>query len=405
MGSRSGILTKTMSFIRSKIPNEIALPLVLLLTARLISILTLPLDGLLGYGDFPNFLVLARLPGWPFINYWVEYPPIFPFINTLLFRIAGGKEATYYYMLAFVLLLVDCCNLLVFSKIINRMQGIIDNKWRVLTYLVILIAVPYTWWEFDPFAVTGLLLGLYFMLCGRDAWAGAAIAFGVLVKLFPLLLLVIPWRYYSKARALKISIISLALVGLVYGGLYLASPNFAAASIRSQINKGSWETVWALIDGNYKTGLFESSNQRVQPETASLLTRNPPMINPILSLIVFAGLGLWAFFKQKVQGQSRMIAFAGMAFCLLFLWLPGWSPQWVLFLLPLLLLSLPKKEGLLIAVILIMVNLLEWPVLLSRGLFNDLWITIVLRTLVIGLAAFIWYQESKKKSEPDQLSP
>jgi hypothetical protein len=405
MDNRQSQLTKIVRFFSKNFPENIGLPLLLLLIARLISILTLPLEGLLGYGDFPNFIQLARLPGWPFINYWVEYPPVFPFINTLLYRFASGKEATYYYMLAFVLLLVDLCNLFLFIKIVNRVQGKAENWWRVVSYLVVLIAVPYTWWEFDPFAVLGLLLGLYCLLEGDDILAGSAIAFGVLVKLFPVLLLIIPWRYYSKARALKISAISIAIIVMVYGTLYLASPAYTTASIRSQLNKGSWETVWALIDGNNQTGLFGSFSQRVQPEMANVVTRNPAVINPIWSLFVFGGLGLWAFLRQKTQGEPQMIAFLGMAFCLLFLWLPGWSPQWVLLLLPLLILSLPKKEGLLIAATLILVNLLEWPVLLSRGLFNNLWITVIMRTLVLILAGLIWYQESHKKPAPDQHSP
>ena len=104
MENRHGVPTHMAKFLKAGFPENVVFPVMLLFTARLISILTLPLDGLLGYGDFPNFIQLARLPGWPFINYWVEYPPVFPFINTILFRFAGGKEATYYYILAFVLL-------------------------------------------------------------------------------------------------------------------------------------------------------------------------------------------------------------------------------------------------------------------------------------------------------------
>jgi hypothetical protein len=249
-----------------------------------------------------------------------------------------------------------------------------------------------------------MLLGLLFLIEGRGVLAGSAIAFGALVKLFPLLLLIIAWRYYSKAWALKITMVSVAIIIMIYGTLFLVSPTFTTASIRSQVNKGSWETVWALIDRNYQTGNFGPYIQRLQPEMASDLTRNPPVINPIWSLLVFGGLGLWVFLSRKVQGQAQMISFLGLAFCLLFLWSPGWSPQWILLLLPLLLLSLPEKEGMLIVITMILVNLLEWPVLLSRGLFNDLWVTVVLRTLVLALAGLIWYQEANKKTAtvPDQ---
>ncbi len=211
--------------------SYISLPVLLLFIARLISILTLPLEGLLGYGDFPNFIQLARLPGWPFINYWVEFPPIFPFLNALLFRLASGREAIYDYLLTFLLLAVDLCNLFLFIKIVNRVYGINAGRWRVLIYLVVLIAVPYTWWYFDSLTVLGLLLGLLFLFDERDILAGSAIAFGALVKIFPLLLLIIPWRYYSKVRALKITIVSIAIMVIVYGALFLVSPAYTAASI------------------------------------------------------------------------------------------------------------------------------------------------------------------------------
>jgi hypothetical protein len=405
MESRQRISNKIVQFIKTRFPENVGFPVLLLLSARLISLITSPLDGLLGYGDFQNFIQLARLPGWPFINYWVEYPPVFPFINTILFRLAGGKEATYYYILAFLLLLVDFFNLFLFIKIINQVHGIAEGRWRILSYLIVLVAVPYTWWEFDPLAVLGLLLGLYFLFRGHDKLASSAIAFGVLVKLFPIILLIIPWRFYSKVRALKITLFTIGIVAIVYGALILASPAYSLASIRSQVNKGSWETVWALIDGNIQTGLFGSFSQRVNPEIASAVTRNPPVINPILSLFAFGGLGLWAFLKVRIQTQQQMIAFVGMAFCLLFLWLPGWSPQWVLLLVPVLLLSLPMKEGGLLCITLILVNLLEWPVLLSRGLFNDLWVTVLLRTLVLSLAGWTFFQEAIKKKRPDQQAP
>ncbi len=80
---------------------------------------------------------------------------------------------------------------------------------------------------------------------------------------------------------------------------------------------------------------------------------------------------------------------------LFFLWSPGYSPQWILFLLPLILLSLPVREGILISVVLTLVNLLEWPVMLSRGYFWSLNYLIPLRTSLMILLAFRFYQVSK----------
>lgn len=378
--------------IRNRIPNYVIFPLLLLVGARLVYILAVPISGLVGYGDFPNFFQLARLPGWPYINFWVEFPPIFPFLNSLLYRITGGQETSYDYLLIFLLTIVDAINLYLFIRLTNKLNQGIEERWRIITYLVILIALSYTWWYFDSLAVLGMLLALVCLVEGRDSLSGIAIAFGTLVKLFPIVILVGAWRYLPKARALRITIISLAIIAIVYGSLWINSPVYTTASLKSQINKGSWETAWALIDGNLQTGNFGPYSERTNPEMASVQTRNPAVINPLITLVIFLGLGLFVFFQRKIPGANQLVVFTGFTLCLMFLWSPGWSPQWVLYLLPLILLSLPSRESILLVAALVLVNLLEWPVLLSRGLFTDLWITVITRNLILILASYMWYK-------------
>jgi hypothetical protein len=76
---------------------------------------------------------------------------------------------------------------------------------------------------------------------------------------------------------------------------------------------------------------------------------------------------------------------------LLLLASPGWSPQWLAYLVPLVLLSLPQPRAALYVVALTAVVILEWPVLLSRGRFDLLWLTVTVRTaLLILLAVDAW---------------
>jgi hypothetical protein len=366
----------------------------LLVGVRLIQLMTLPQEGLLGYGDMPNYIQLAKLSGWPFINYWVEFPPIFPFINSIFYKLVNDQGRIYYSIFFLFITLVDTVNLFLFCKLVNRISGREENSWRIISYLVILIGLPYTWWYFDEITVLCLLLALYFLLEDKDTLTGIFIAVGALVKLFPLLLLVLPWRYFSRIRAIKISILSIGLFGLVYGCLLIISPTYTKASINSMIHKGSWETVWALIDQNYQTGNYGPYSERYLPDAAVQQTRNPAVVNPIVTLFFFTGIGFFLFLKKKVSGQRQSIAFLGFTFSLFFLWSQGWSPQWILLLIPIILLTFPINQGLLFTGVLIFVNLLEWPVLLSRGLFNQMWVTIILRTIVIFLLGIGWYQIS-----------
>ncbi len=80
-----------------------------------------------------------------------------------------------------------------------------------------------------------------------------------------------------------------------------------------------------------------------------------------------------------------------MGLALLFLASPGWSPQWLAYLVPVVLLCLPHPKGALYSIALTSVAILEWPVLLSRGRFDLLWVTVALRTIVlIVLVADAW---------------
>jgi hypothetical protein len=347
--------------------QSLPLPLGLLILARLAALMAMPIDGLHGFGDFVTFYRVAQIKGWPYLNFWVEFPPIFPFISGVLFRLAGGREYVYDYLLAFLLLLADAGS------------------------LVVLVSLAYTWWYFDPLAVFFLLLSVTLLLEGRDIAGGAALAAGILTKFFPVLILVMVWRYFTRRRAVMISAITIGIVILVFAALYVVSPDFTRASLASQGSKGSWETVWALLDGNLQTGNFGSLADRLDPAMAYTLQRNPPVVPPVASLVVFGGLGLWVMFRARGKGARQSLSFLGLAWVLMLLWSPGWSPQWILYLIPLILLTLQEREALLMVVTLILVNLLEWPVLLSRSLFEGLWLTVPLRTLLFILLAIVWY--------------
>ena len=82
------------------------------------------------------------------------------------------------------------------------------------------------------------------------------------------------------------------------------------------------------------------------------------------------------------------VAFIGATWSLFLLWSPGWSPQWILYLLPLVLLAIPFQRAVMISLCLVLISILEWPILLSRGLFDLMWIPVVLRTFIIILVFF-----------------
>jgi hypothetical protein len=76
----------------------------------------------------------------------------------------------------------------------------------------------------------------------------------------------------------------------------------------------------------------------------------------------------------------------------------GWSPQWLAYFVPLVLLSLPHPRGALYAVALTSAVIHEWPVLLSRGRFDLLWITVAARTLVLVMLAVDAWRTARSES-------
>jgi Glycosyltransferase family 87 len=386
--------------------KSVPVPIILLIFARLIFLMVSSIQEVYGFGDVLHFFNMAQFHGLPFINYWDEHPPFHAFLSKMLFYIVSGRENAYVNLLYLVFMLVDAGSLALFIRLTRRLTSQPVGEALTWFFMVVLIVSPYYWWYFDGFGAFWLLLSLVSLIEGRDRLCGVALALSTLTKLFPILFLAAIWRALPWRRALVISLITLGLTFSVYGGLFALSPSFTSASVASQVNKGSWETVWALVDGNYQTGNFLVEEDHFYPERAYQLKRNPAVISPWITLVIFAGLGLWTLFKAKIKTETQLVSCLGFSLVLLFLWSPGWSPQYILFLIPLILLSLPVEDSRLITGILVLINLLEWPVLLSRGLNWTLLFTAPIRTLILVLIAGLWYQQVvNPEKHPGNVKP
>lgn len=382
----------------------------LFLLCRLTLLISLSLEGLRGFGDFLHFFHLAGM-GLPMIDYWVEFPPLFPFFSRMLYVFSGGREHVYDYLLAMLLSIAQAGCLWLVLRLSEQLHSDGTSRLRGWVFFAIHLVLPYGWWYFDAFAVLATLLGLYWLFEGKDSRAGLALAMGTLTKFFPALILPIVWRWTSWRRAFMVTLITLGVTLVVYVAFFVASPRMTVASIVSQGKKGSWETIWALIDNNYQTGNFGPESERFDPSTAQVPRGNPSRIPPWLTLILFGALGGWLLVRAQLDSQLAAAAMVGITWVIFLLWSPGYSPQWILYLLPLVLLVLPIREAVMYSVVLVLVNVLEWPVMLSRGYNWGLWLTILLRTfLLISLTLAFWrvmdqFDSSAIRKEADWRDP
>jgi len=245
---------------------------------------------------------------------------------------------------------------------------------------------------------------IHLLLNKKEKSVGLWLGIGILAKWFPLILFPAIFLFTEKKKFLKISLIAIGMVVFVWGCLYIFSPELTLASLKSQPSRNSWETIWALIDGNLVTGAFIPLEDRLDPSLINQHYGNSAKIPVWLTFVFFSGVGIFLMKKIKNLNKKNMISFMGITWILFFLWSPGWSPQWILYLIPLILLTIPIHKGLLTVFLLSLISLLEWPVFLGRQLFEGLLIFIIFRLIILIFLLTFWIKDILEKvyAIPDQ---
>ncbi len=379
--------------------------LILFVAGRLMMLAAFTPEAIATYGDFEHYFNLARLSDqniFPLLDYWYEFPPLFPLLSLGLYQLVAsstGALHSYIYALAVVMLAFDAgCLFLLFrlSHLLWGKRTALQTSW---VYLALPVALVYTWRTFDSMTAFWILLAFYWLLMSADNpsidqrrfyLSAVALGLGVMTKYVPIILLPAVWLLWPVGRALKYTAVVVLVVILIFGPVLVSSPDFGIASLQAQASKSSWQTVWALIDGNYGTGNFGPIAEHFDPALATKLQGEPERIPGWLTLVPFAAVGFLFFLRtrRKHVGPVNLTAFVTLTFALFLLWSKGWSPQWQMMLLPFVLLAFPSRNGILFCVLFGLICFVEWPVLISRGMTDLLWTTIIARTLLLlGLAA------------------
>jgi hypothetical protein len=390
-------------------------PLLLLFVAfRLMMLVTFLPEDLTHLGDYPYYYALAQLSDegrWPFIGYWSEHAPLFPFLSTLIYRLSlltprGGYEA-YVYLFGCAMLAFDVGSLWLLMRLGRRLWGEELSLRLGWTWALLFAPLIYSWWTFEGMTAFFILLALELLLAERDGWSAVAAGLGVLTKLVPVVLVAAVMRARPLRRWLRYGLIALGVVLAVLLPLVLAGGPYAMAFFRSTVARSSYETVWALIDGNRGTGMLLPLVAHLDPAQAGQATGHAARLPEWLKSGAFGLLYLWLLWRADLHdAPRRLVAFVALSLVLFFLWSKGWSPQWQVFLFPLLLLALPYQRALLWVLTLSAVNLAEWPVLLAHQLDPWLWVTVLLRTaLFIGLGYELWRVVRPSYSVSGRLAP
>ena len=364
-------------------------------------------QGMSMFGDFRLYYHFAQLSDagqWPYRDYWYEFPPVpvglYIGVDALRPDMSYMAWATIF---GLIMVAFDVGTLVLLRRLVHRLHG--DGAGATLPWVYAVLAAPlvFAWWTFEPVVVFLMLLALVWLLEGRDNRSVLATVLGTFTKYTPILILPAVWRFYDRRRALRYSVWMLAATVIVLGSMVAWGGRMAVASLAAQFNKASYESVWALIDGNMRTGRFGEPETRFDVHAAYDPIGNPPVIPPLVRLVPFAAAGLFVFARRLRQDDHGVVAFFTLTVVLFFLWAQGWSPQWALTLTPLILLNFPDRNGVLLCLVVGFVSFVEYPGLFMRTAETDGEITgslvpiyvavILIRTAaLLGFAVGLYYR-------------
>ncbi len=380
------------------------------------------------FSDFRYYHELASLSAqgfFPGVQYWSEYPPIFPWIAVAAYRLTLSFPTwiqPYFWFdlfLTVVLAVADAGCVIAIDRIGDAMGGKGWGRRSAVMYVALFTPAFAVLGWFDSLPTFFLLVALAAIVCSptkasgvggiRSSWrsldpgrwvvAGLAIGLGVMVKLFPVVALpatlVISGgrgRERTTVNAFGPLILTLAFVLAACCVLALpfliGSPETFLATFRNVTARGSWESPWALLDGYYGTGGVASLADRLY-FTASASWGTPvryPMVWWLIALIV-AALYL-ARLRVAIRVGTPLAAVSIVAFgtTLLLLMSRGFSQQFIVWLMPFVVLMLPGLTGALLAVILAL-DTLVLEGYLYVGLFPSqhrlLWVSVAVRTMIL----------------------
>jgi hypothetical protein len=327
--------------------------------------------GITAQGDFAHYYALTSLSGdglYPYRDWWIEFPPVWYTLTIAVYQMQGANVnySGWSMMVGLLLLVFDTGNLLLIRKIGAHLHGGAVGMALAWIYAVLLAPLVFVFWTFEPLVAFFLLLGLWFLLQKRDTPSAIAAAVGALTKFTPALLLGAIFRFRSLPAAARYTGILAGVFVLGYMPFLLQSVEMTLPSLTAQFNKASYQTVWALIDGNYTTGNFGDAASHMDPARSDDLLGKPAVVPGFIRLAAAAAIGLFVYMRTRRFDDKGLVAFVGITLLIFFLQAQGWSPQWLVQIIPLVLLAFPNRNTVMVIIMLSLLTFIEYRFLFIR---------------------------------------
>jgi len=393
------------------------------LSARLMSIWWFqPLHSEVGTFYFP-FAWLQGRGVFPFLHYWFEHPPLLAYLVVALrylsLALCGAGDVAWERLclvrttqVASVVWELASLHLLyAMAKVLRGPKAATRACW----VYVALFSTGFVSLSFlETFPVFLMLASLYLAFYSKPAWSALVLAGGFMAKMLPVGILPAILKCDARWRWRFLSlVVFLGGVAAVAAPFLGAGRRWLLLSFECAAKRPPWTTAWALLDRRYDFGYVgpgakdqtpdffaERSGFGVVPWAREVLEGvprevfGPPGMNRLVFyhiaahfatnlafldsrprtgetfLWVYGGVGvalgvfyLLTFARMPSALPPRRRLFLGaFTMFLVFFYAKGWSPQFVLYLVPLLLIAFPLGEGGLWSLAFTILVFLEMPV-------------------------------------------
>jgi len=373
------------------------------------------------WSDFDTYFGIAALSDYslyPFLDFWLEWPPLVPWLAVGAYKLSlllppwpDDPRLWFILILGSVFVLFEIGNFILIYRLARRLFPSPASVSRVLWLYAGLFPPVYAMLGFfDAVALFFMLLTLDLLLEDRRFSSAVAVGAGFMVKIFPVIMLPVALRrlWHQHRHDNREAGIEAGLYGVVFGltvlvllaPFLLSGPEWLLASARSILNRSSWETVWAVAEGYHGFGLV--LGDRLNPAETAFAVHESSLPWPLITL-AFAGIYAYLFTRPADYSRPRpLLAFAGLTVAIVMLYNKGYSPQFLVYLLPFIVLLFPNARGLIYALIFTGLNVLEQPIYFVL-LPNSTWLLTLIvisrfgLTIIVGLefALLLWPVEDR----------
>lgn len=357
-------------------------------------------------------------------NIWTPYPQGMQIISYLLYVISSGFSniltlifgdfrgfyALPVFGLLFNIFILIIPNILIF--ILIYLIGQEFNK-KLGTYLCLAYAffwtpfynIVLTEYVYDPLPVLFTVLSIYLLMKDKLKYSAIFLGLGVVTKLFPVILFPVFFKYIknSKDKAIFSVVFSVILI-IFFIPFMITNFEFFLSPYFWQSGRPPWQSMYTFfawltqMPFNYSQAYYWGNTQTswiavgITPklETLTLAIPKQPGIWWNIVSVIGILISMVPVFIKKIKSKNELLDWSLYSIIVFMFWNIGWSPQYILFILPLVLFLFLRNpiNGILVAFGLQLSVGLAYPVLLPFAMKGELvfiiwyWLAELVRYLI-----------------------